>query len=65
MKKLIKPLIVILLLVLVLVMVSRYSDIIVGWANQLWGLDDAQLDKINKWTGILADGGLWLLLSVV
>jgi formylglycine-generating enzyme required for sulfatase activity/energy-coupling factor transporter ATP-binding protein EcfA2 len=57
MKKLIKPLIVILLLVLVLVMVSRYSDIIVGWANQLWGLDDAQLDKINKWTGILADGG--------
>lgn len=44
-------------MVLLLLAISRYSTVLAGWAAQIWDLDEITLDKINKWTGILADGG--------
>lgn len=57
MKRFIKLLVLIVIVVLSLWAISRYSTVLAGWAAQLWDLDDTTLDKINKWTGILADGG--------
>ena len=63
MKRLIKPLIFIIVVLFISLVVSRYATVITGWMDRLWGLDDTTLDKVNKWTGILADGGT--VVSVV
>lgn len=57
MKRFIKLLVLIVFVVVLLLAISRYSTVLADWAAQLWGLDETTLDKINKWTGILADGG--------
>ena len=57
MKRLVKPLIFLAVVLLLYFFLSRYGTVLTEWLDKLWGLDDATLDKINKWTGILADGG--------
>ena len=64
MKRLIKPLVFVLLMVGLLWFFSKNASVLLGWAQQLWGFDDAKLDKINKWTGILADGGTVVAVAI-
>lgn len=64
MQRLIKPLIFIILVVGLFWLISKNSTLLADWGQQLWGFDDAKLDKINKWTGILADGGTTLAVVI-
>lgn len=64
MKRLIKPFIFVAALLCIFYLISKYSADLSALAQEVWQLDDVTLDKVNKWTGILADGGTVLAVVV-
>ena len=64
MKRLIKPFIFVAALLCIFYLISKYSADLSTLAQEVWQLDDVTLDKVNKWTGILADGGTVLAVVV-